>query len=352
MVWQLNTVNVVSLTIIVGGGVKQKMVGRNDVAIVAALHVVAQVVQNQPNYGGNDEFRHLGKKFLRKYFPKDVRGKKEIEFLELKIYEEDSKAQSAHYKGQSKRKGKQNLNRGKPYNALADKGKQRVVGGKRPSGGGVSTPLKCYRCDELGHCVSECKSDVKKCYKYGKSGHLVADCKENMLGLVLYSMSGEMVIETSAKGSVTTTSVCLNYPVLIFDKDFSVDLICLPLDNLYVILGMNWFEFNHVYINCYNKSVQFLTPGEEEEVSFLSTRELKEILEKEAQVVRDFPEVFPDDISDVPLEREVEFSIDLVLGTIPISMEPYKMFASELAKLKKQLEDLLEKRFVRPSVSP
>jgi len=66
----------------------------------------------------------------------------------------------------------------------------------------------------------------------------------------------------------------------------------------------------------------------------------------------EFPEVFPDEIPDVPPEREVEFSIDLVPGTKPVSMAPYRMSASELAELKKQLEDLLDKKFVRPSVSP
>jgi hypothetical protein len=69
-------------------------------------------------------------------------------------------------------------------------------------------------------------------------------------------------------------------------------------------------------------------------------------------VVCEFPEVFPDEIPDVPPEREVEFSIDLVPGTKPVSMAPYRMSASELAELKKQLEDLLDKKFVRPSVSP
>ena len=69
------------------------------------------------------------------------------------------------------------------------------------------------------------------------------------------------------------------------------------------------------------------------------------------QVVCEFPEVFPDEIPDVPPEREVEFSIDLVPGTKPVSMAPYRMSASELAELKKQLEDLLDKKFVRPSVS-
>src|ERR1044072_475248 len=69
-------------------------------------------------------------------------------------------------------------------------------------------------------------------------------------------------------------------------------------------------------------------------------------------VVCDFPEVFPDEIPSAPPKREVEFSMDLVPGTRPISMAPYRMSASELAELKSQLEYLLEKKFVRPSVSP
>ena len=69
-------------------------------------------------------------------------------------------------------------------------------------------------------------------------------------------------------------------------------------------------------------------------------------------VVREFPEVFPEDISSLPPEREIEFSIDLVPGAGPISLAPYRMSPIELAELKKQLEELLDKQFVRPSVSP
>jgi hypothetical protein len=73
---------------------------------------------------------------------------------------------------------------------------------------------------------------------------------------------------------------------------------------------------------------------------------------KELPVVQEFSDVFPEDVSDVPPDREVEFTIDLVPGTSPISMAPYRMSASELSELKKQLEELLEKKFIRPSVSP
>lgn len=69
-------------------------------------------------------------------------------------------------------------------------------------------------------------------------------------------------------------------------------------------------------------------------------------------VVCNFPEVFPDEIPSAPPEREVEFTIDLVPGTRLISMAPYRMSAPEFAELKSQLEDLLERKFVRPSVSP
>jgi len=82
---------------------------------------------------------------------------------------------------------------------------------------------------------------------------------------------------------------------------------------------------------------------------------LKESSEKgigDLPVVQEFPEVFPDDIIELPPEREVEFAIDLVPGTSPISIASYRMSASKLGELKKQLEELLEKQFIRPSVSP
>lgn len=63
-------------------------------------------------------------------------------------------------------------------------------------------------------------------------------------------------------------------------------------------------------------------------------------------VVCYFPEVFLDDINDLSVEREVEFSVDLVPGISPMSMAPYRIYASELSGMKKQLEDLLKKKFV------
>ena len=73
---------------------------------------------------------------------------------------------------------------------------------------------------------------------------------------------------------------------------------------------------------------------------------------KDIQVVREYLGVFPEDILEFPLEREVEFTIELVPGTRPISIAPYRMSSLELVELKKQIEELLEKQFIRPSASP
>ena len=70
--------------------------------------------------------------------------------------------------------------------------------------------------------------------------------------------------------------------------------------------------------------------------------------------VRDneFIDVFPEELPGLPPEREIDFGIDLLPGTEPISIPPYRMAPAELRELKEQLKDLLEKGFIRPSVSP
>ena len=69
-------------------------------------------------------------------------------------------------------------------------------------------------------------------------------------------------------------------------------------------------------------------------------------------VVCEFPDVFPEDLPGLPPGREVEFSIELESGTAPIFRRPYRMAPRELAEMKKQLEELMDKGFIRPSSSP
>jgi hypothetical protein len=69
-------------------------------------------------------------------------------------------------------------------------------------------------------------------------------------------------------------------------------------------------------------------------------------------VVCESPDIFPEDLPGLPPERDVEFVIELKPGTTPISRRSYRMPPNELAELKTQLQDLLEKGFIRPSSSP
>ncbi|XP_058721729.1 uncharacterized protein LOC131593298 [Vicia villosa] len=180
-----------------------------------------------------DVFR---REFLRKYYPEDVRGKKEIEFLELKqgnmavteyaakftelakfypyydgagaefskcikfenglrseikkavgyqkirifpnlvdscrIYEEDH---NAHYKLVKDRRGKQN--RSTPYDAPVGKGKAEVANGKRTSGGGAPASVICFKCGEPDHKSDVCTAGEKRCFRCGKTGHVTTDCR-------------------------------------------------------------------------------------------------------------------------------------------------------------------------------
>jgi hypothetical protein len=69
-------------------------------------------------------------------------------------------------------------------------------------------------------------------------------------------------------------------------------------------------------------------------------------------VVRDFPDVFPEELPGMPPYSEVEFVIDPLPGTAPISKRPYEMSVEELQELKKQLTELQEAGYIRPSSSP
>jgi hypothetical protein len=69
-------------------------------------------------------------------------------------------------------------------------------------------------------------------------------------------------------------------------------------------------------------------------------------------VVCEYPDVFPDDLPGMPPDRDIEFIIELQPGTAPISKRPYRMPPNELAELKTQLQDLLDKGFICPSASP
>ncbi|XP_073121387.1 uncharacterized protein [Henckelia pumila] len=100
-----------------------------------------------------------------------------------------------------------------------------------------------------------------------------------------------------------------------------------------------------------NKACQFLNKGCTGFIANVNCdQELARPKLEEVEVVRDFPEVFPEDIAGLPPAREVEFGIELMPGTQPVSKAPYRLAPTEMKELKEKLQELLDKGFIRPSL--
>ena len=142
---------------------------------------------------------------------------------------------------------------------------------------------------------------------------------------------------------------------------YRLQFMVMPGQGIDAILGMNWLRVYGVVLDLKRRSVELWLPSSEDRMSLLvpSDPVLPVAAHAEASpdltpipVVCEFPDVFPKDLPRLPPDREVEFSIELEPGTAPISQRPYRMAPRELAEMKKQLEELMEKGFIRPSSSP
>ncbi|GJY98311.1 putative reverse transcriptase domain-containing protein [Tanacetum coccineum] len=159
-------------------------------------------------------------------------------------------------------------------------------------------------------------------------------------------------------------------------KCMAVELLAIPLDEIQVDDKLNFIEepveimdrevkrlkqsCNIPYFQHPNVTIPLLpdfggvTDGERPEKDLGSLACIKDDEKKldDIRVVRDFPEVFPDDLLGLPLVQEIEFRIDLIPGASPVVRSPYRLAPSETLELSNQLKELQEKGFIRPSHSP
>jgi hypothetical protein len=150
-------------------------------------------------------------------------------------------------------------------------------------------------------------------------------------------------------------------PVTIAGREFPTNMIVLKGQDINVIMGMNWLDQHKAILNTDLRTIK-LSHGHEEILLSIPVAvpakpfgRIYEAIVPEIQdipVVCEFPDVFPEDLPGLPLERDVEFVIELKPRTTPITRRSYRMPPNELAELKNQLQDLLEKRFIWPSSSP
>jgi hypothetical protein len=165
----------------------------------------------------------------------------------------------------------------------------------------------------------------------------------------------------SVGGRIRADSVCLNVSVEIRGIAFPANLIVMSTRGIDVILGINWLDKYQTTISCDKRTIKFMSPLGEEVMTELVPPEPRKgscyqmaIDSSEAdpleiiKVVSEFPDVFPKDLPGMPPERKVEFAIELLPGTAPIFKRAYRVSRPELVELKKQIDELLEKGYIRP----
>uniref|UniRef100_A0A2N9I8T4 Reverse transcriptase n=1 Tax=Fagus sylvatica TaxID=28930 RepID=A0A2N9I8T4_FAGSY len=140
----------------------------------------------------------------------------------------------------------------------------------------------------------------------------------------------ELSVSTPLGDTLMSNLVLKSCMFCIEGRELSADLVLLGMHDFDVILGMNWLAAYHASVDCFEKEVVFRPPGKGCRGFLASVVDLqkKELEIEDIPVVREFPDVFPEDLPGLPPDREVEFSIDLVP------------------------EELLDKGFIRPSASP
>ncbi|XP_027337088.1 uncharacterized protein LOC113850732 [Abrus precatorius] len=196
----------------------------------------------------------------------------------------------------------------------------------------------------------------------------------SILQIPISELSYDLLVSTPTNKPVKTSQICMNVLLQINDRTFSANLICLPLSGFHIILGIDWLSANRVMLNCSDKTVIFSSVslpksqnlvnlylnsitinhcGLESQGFLLLSTSVTEVNKRmeDILVVKEYPDVFLEDILEFPPEREIEFTIELVPRTGPISIAPYRMSPLELTELKKQIEELLEIGFIRPSAS-
>jgi hypothetical protein len=173
------------------------------------------------------------------------------------------------------------------------------------------------------------------------------------------------MIVSSLGGDMPARQLCPKVNLKIPGVDFVANLIVLESKGIDIILGMDWLSKHKVLIDCAKKSVK-LTTLHGKELEFVTdpmvtakgvanctkVNQLDSSQGSEIPVINEFPDVFPEDLPGMPLDRDIEFVIELKPGTAPIYKTPFRMTTPELGELKEHIKELLEKGFICPSSSP
>nr|GFA40492.1 putative reverse transcriptase domain-containing protein [Tanacetum cinerariifolium] len=167
----------------------------------------------------------------------------------------------------------------------------------------------------------------------------------SMLNIPSITLDTTYNIEMADGNLISTNTVIQGCTQTLFNQPFEIDLMPIKLGSFDVIIGMDWLSKYHAKIICDEKVVHI--PIENQTLIIRDEKQLENI-----PVVRELPDVFPEELPGLPPFRQVEFQIDLIPEATPVARAPYRLAPSEMKELSNQLQELADRGFIRPSTSP
>jgi hypothetical protein len=200
---------------------------------------------------------------------------------------------------------------------------------------------------------------VKILFDSGATHSFINESLLDKLGLKGVQIQSAYKITTPG-GNITSHLVTFGVPPRLGSKVVRSNLITIKLGSMDVILGMEWMNQHKVILDILDRVVEINSPTFGHTTLYLPFKDGTDSCAyvtiisplNEIPVVCEYPDVFPDELPGMPPDRDVELVIELHPGTAPISKRPYRMPPKELAELETQLQELLDKGYIRPSSSP
>ncbi|GJV74297.1 putative reverse transcriptase domain-containing protein [Tanacetum coccineum] len=287
---------------------------------------------------------------------------------------------------------------------------------KKPATGSNQLPVTviCHACGEKGHYTNQCRKTninaqgraymlrdknaqqdpnvvtgmfllnqhlVRVLFDSGADRSFISLSLASMLNIPSITIDTLYNIEMADGNLVTTNTIIKGCTLTLLNQPFEIDLMPIKLGSFDVVIGMDWLSKYHAKILCDEKVVHIPIDGETliirgdrsktrlNLISCIKTEKyisrgcqvfMIQVVEKKADekrledipVVKEFPDVFPEDLPGIPPVRQVEFQIDLIPGAAPIARTPYRLAPSEMQELSNQLQELTDRGFIRPSTSP
>jgi hypothetical protein len=190
-------------------------------------------------------------------------------------------------------------------------------------------------------------------FVFGASHSFISSSFVAKHSLPIATMKHTMLV-SSPGGEMRTKHICPTISISIRGVDFPSNLSLLDSKGIDIILGMDWLSRYDGVIQCARKAVK-LTKKDRTSVEFVAMvqsglnsklNHTKAIALEDIRVVQGYPDVFLEELPGMLLDRDIEFLIELLPGTPPISKRPYRMPVNELVELKKQIAELQAKGFI------